>query len=73
MGNYCEHVSPLLTEKEAIRWLRLDETGVKNPRGSLKRYRELHGLRGMRIGRCMRYPIWELERFVQREFERLTR
>lgn len=65
-----QHLSPLLNEQEAIRWLRLDETNVKSPGSSLKRYREQGRLKAVRIGRCVRYPTWCLEEFIRQEIAR---
>jgi hypothetical protein len=51
----------ILTEDEAIRYLRLDENGPKNPKGTLRYYRYKGLLRGVRIGRNLRYPKKELD------------
>jgi hypothetical protein len=68
-----DHNSPLLTEDEALRWLRLDEAGgPKDPSASLKRYRVMGLVRGVKIGRNLRYPVSELERFVEKLLERQT-
>lgn len=61
--------SPLLTAGEAAEWLRLTETGVKDPLASLRRYVDQGRLRAFRCGRCLRFPVWELEAFVRREIE----
>ena len=63
--------SPLLTEREAIAWLRLDgDDGPKNPAGTLKFYRGRGLLHGVKIGRRMRYSIWALQNFVRQLEER---
>lgn len=62
-GGY-EPCPELLTEEEAIRYLRLDATGVKDPRQSLRFYRE-RGLRGVRVGRCLRYRRVDLDAFLE--------
>jgi len=63
--------SPLLTAKEAATWLRLTEAdGPKCWEGTLKFYRSRGLLRGVKVGRQMRYPVKELERFVDRLLER---
>jgi len=62
--------SKILTETEAISYLRLDIDGPRDPRGTLKFYRQAKLLRGVRIGRQYRYPIAELEAFVQRLLDR---
>lgn len=61
------HASPLLTQEEAVRWLRLDEPGgPSNPEASLKRYRDIGLLRCIRVGRSARYHIADLEAFLDR-------
>jgi hypothetical protein len=55
----------LLTEEEAIRYLRLDVNGPKNPYGTLKYYRNKGVLRGIHIGRNLRYPRIELDRMIE--------
>lgn len=63
--------TPLLTEAEAIRYLRLDEPdGPRDPSGTLRYYRQRGLLRGVRVGRQMRYTRWELEQFLHRLAER---
>jgi hypothetical protein len=62
--------SPILTEEEAIHYLRLDVGKTKHPSQTLRYYREKGLLRAARIGRCNRYPIWELDAFVRRLIER---
>jgi len=66
-------VSPLLTEPEAILWLRLDQAGVGHPEASLKRLRDRGAIRTVRLGRRVFYPVQELQRFVNREIERSER
>ena len=56
----------LLTEEEAIRFLRLDVNGPGNPSGTLKYYRDQGILRAIRIGRNLRYPRKELDRMIER-------
>ncbi|MCG3132883.1 MAG: hypothetical protein FLDDKLPJ_03749 [Phycisphaerae bacterium] len=56
----------LLTEGEAVRYLRLDTTGVRDPRQSLRYYRERGLLRATKVGRCLRYRRVELERLLER-------
>jgi len=65
-----EHVSPLLSEPEAIQWLRLDQAGVGHPEASLKRLRDRGAIRTVRLGRRVFYPVQELQRFVDSEIER---
>jgi hypothetical protein len=59
----------LLTEEEAIRYLRLDIDGPKKPALTLRHYRERGLLRGTRVRKRVRYRRVELDRFM----EKLTR
>ena len=56
----------LMTETEAIRYLRLDVNGPSNPRNTLKYYRDQGVLRAVHIGRNLRYPRKELDLMVER-------
>jgi hypothetical protein len=59
--------SPILTEAEAIRWLRLDlPDGPRNPKGTLKFYRQAKLLKAVRIGRQWRYTLPALHAFLER-------
>ena len=60
----------LLTENEAIRYLRLDIDGPHNPNGTLKYYRDQGVLRAVRIGRNLRYPRKELDLMVEKLLDR---
>jgi len=60
----------LLTEDEAIRYLRLDIDGPHNPNGTLKYYRDPGVLRAVRIGRNLRYPRKELDLMVEKLLDR---
>lgn len=60
----------LLTENEAIRYLRLDMDGPGNPEGTLKYYRDKGVLRAVRVGRKLRYPRKELDSMVDRLLEK---
>jgi len=53
----------LLTEQEAIVWLRLESED--NAKRTLKYYRDKHQLRGVMIGKNYLYPKQELLRFVE--------
>lgn len=57
----------LLTAEEAVRYLRLDETGVNDPELSLRRYRESGRVQGVRMGKRVMYRRVELERFIESE------
>jgi hypothetical protein len=58
-------VPEVLTEQETIEFLRLDD-GPKHPEMTLQYYRTEGLLRGIRIGRRMRYTKTELLRFLER-------
>ena len=55
----------LLTEAEAIRYLRLDLIDVTDPVGTLSYYRKRGVLRATQVGKCLRYRRAELERFLE--------
>ncbi len=55
----------VLTEEEAIRYMRLD--GTSNPSRTLKYYRERGLLRSTVVGRRSLYRRVELERFLDRQ------
>jgi len=58
-------VPELLTEEEAIKFLRLDSNGTQNTTEALKRLREHHGLRATKgIGKTLKYQKTELLRFL---------
>lgn len=56
----------LLTEGEAVRYLRLDIIDVEEPAETLRRYRKQGLIRGTQVGKCVRYRRAELERFLER-------
>lgn len=60
----------LLTEDEAIRYLRLDVNGPQNPKGTLKYYRDKGILKGVRVGKNLRYPRKELDRMIDKLLEK---
>lgn len=53
----------LLTEREAVRYLRLDDD--KNPSRTLRYYRERGLLKGTIVGRHLLYRRIELDRFLE--------
>ena len=63
----------VLTEEEAIRYLRLNEVGIKDPKGTLRYYRRTGLLRATQVGKCIRYRRVELERFLEQATERNPR
>jgi hypothetical protein len=66
-GSFC---TPILTEAEAIKYLRLDVNGPKNPSNTLKYYRDRGMLKAVQIGRNLRYPRLELDKMVSRLIEK---
>ena len=56
----------LLTEEEAIRYLRLDTVGIEHPDDTLRRYRDQGLLRGTQVSKRVFYRRVELERFLER-------
>jgi len=55
----------VLTEEEAIRYLRLDVDGPAKPELTLRHYREKGHLRATRVGRRLRYRRVELDRMLE--------
>ena len=66
-GDPAQLCPELLTEEEAIRYLRLDVDGPKNPEATLRRYRDMGLLRGTQVGRRVRYRRVELDRFLEQQ------
>lgn len=56
----------LLTEEEAIRFLRLDGIDIEDPTNTLRYYRKKGLLRATQVGKCIRYRRIELENFLER-------
>jgi hypothetical protein len=56
----------LLTEEEAIRYLRLDSINVENPASTLRYYRKKGLLRATQVGKSIRYRRVELDRLLER-------
>ena len=56
----------LLTESEAIRFLRLDVEGPEKPEKTLQYYREKGLLKATQVGRRLRYQRKELMAFLDR-------
>lgn len=62
----CQPCPDLLTEGEAIRYLRLDTVGISDPTATLRRYRDQNLLRGTQVSKRIFYRRIELERFLDR-------
>ena len=56
----------LLTEDEAIRFLRLDNINTETPSNTLRYYRKKGFLRATQVGKCIRYRRIELEKLLER-------
>ena len=56
----------LLTEEEAIRFLRLDCIDIEEPANTLRYYRRKGLLRATQVGKCIRYRHVELEKLLDR-------
>jgi hypothetical protein len=56
----------LLTEEEAIKYLRLDIDGPAKPENTLRYYRERKKLKGTRIGKRILYTRKALDEFLER-------
>ena len=56
----------LLTEQEAIRFLRLDSIEIEEPANTLKYYRQKGFLRATQVGKCLRYRRVELEKLLDK-------
>jgi hypothetical protein len=65
-GNPPEPCPELLTEQEAIRYLRLDLVDIEDPGQTLRYYRKQGLLRATQVGKCIRYRRIELERLLER-------
>ena len=65
-GKPPEPCPELLTEGEAIRYLRLDTVGIAKPAESLRYYREKGVLRATQVSKRLFYRRVELDRLLDR-------
>lgn len=65
-------VPDLLTEEDAIRFLRLDDGTTKHPATTLEYYRSEGLLRGTRVGKRLRYLKSELLNFLHIQTNRTS-
>ncbi|MFC1783670.1 helix-turn-helix domain-containing protein [Planctomycetota bacterium] len=63
----------LLTESEAVRYLRLDTVDIADPGATLRRYRDQGLLRATQISKKLFYRRLELDRFIEKQTERNPR
>jgi hypothetical protein len=64
-----DHPTPcpeLLTEAEAIRYLRLDTIDIKDPSATLRNYRKRGLLKGTQVSKSILYLRIELDAFLDR-------
>jgi len=71
-GNVVEYIPAqpcpeVLTESEAVRYLRLDLIDVKDPADTLRYYRKAGLLRATQLGKAVRYRRSELDSFLDRQ------
>ena len=55
----------IMSEAEVIRFLRLDESGAKHPKETLRRYRKKFGLKAVQLGKSVRFPLQEVCVFIK--------
>ncbi len=60
-------VTPLMTEDEAIVYLRLDTINIAEPAGTLRRYRDQGLLKGTQVSKRVFYLREELDAFLRRQ------
>ena len=63
-------VPTVLNDEELIQLLRLDEQGPHNARTTLKYYRDKGLLKGIRLGKKIRYTRDEVLKFLEKQTER---
>ena len=68
-----KHVPDLLTESEAVKYLRLNALGLKHPDATLRRYRDAGVLKAVQVGKQILFPLPELRAFVLRQMEAVPR
>ena len=59
----------LLSEAEAVRFLRIDLIKIKNPDCTLRRYRKEYGLQTVQISKQVLFPRCELEKLIKKLME----
>ena len=63
-------VPDVMTEEEAIKFLRLDDGGTKHPATTLEYYRSEGVLNGTKVGKRLRYLKSELLNFLEVQTQR---
>ena len=69
----CKPCPEILTEQEAIMYLRLDTVDIKHPEATLRRYRDAGVLHGVQISKGIFFPRTELDRFIKTLMEQNPR
>lgn len=65
-NRHCRAASDLLTEEEAIDYLRLDTIDIADRKATLRRYREAQQLRGTQVSKRVFYLKKELDAFLDK-------
>jgi hypothetical protein len=65
-GNPPTPAPELMTEPEAVRYLRLDTVDISDPASTLRRYRDMNLLRATQVSKRLFYRRVELDRFLER-------
>lgn len=60
-----EPVPFVMTEDELIRFLRLNDTGIKEPSRTLERYRREGWLKATQVGTRLRYQLPDVLKFLE--------
>ena len=66
------HVPDLMTEEEAVKFLRLDIDGPKDPSTTLEYYRSEDRLKATRVGKKLRYLKSELLKFLEYQTQTIS-
>ena len=56
----------IMTEEEAIKFLRIDTNNTKHPEMTIQHYINQGLLTPITIGKCRKYPLSELIKFIER-------
>jgi hypothetical protein len=72
-GNPAKPCPELLTEEEAILYLRLNTVEIADPSATLRRYRDQGLLKATQVSKRLFYRRVELDRFLERVTERNLR
>ena len=60
----------VMSAQEACCFLRMDESNLKNPASTLQYYRDKGDLKGIRIGKTIRYTKTDLLNFLRIQSEK---